>query len=73
MKKIGICAGIGAVFLALAFLAPLIGMGSFASHPTYWQAFRTLAPLTYTAFILGILALCAAVMLWLVMDWIRHR
>ncbi len=73
MKKIGICAGIGAVFLALAFLAPLIGMGSFASHPTYWQAFRTLAPLTYTAFILGVLALCTAIMLWLVKDWIDHR
>lgn len=76
MKRgIRISAAIGAVLLAIAFLAPLVGMAiRNGRQPVgYWATFRSLAPLTYTAFIMGVLALCAAVMLWLVRDWARTR
>ena len=70
-KKILIWAAVGAVFLAVAFLAPLIA--KMIRGGAYRALFRTLAPLTYTSFIIGILALCVAVMLWLVKDWVDHR
>lgn len=65
-KKILIWAAVGAVFLAVAFLAPLIA--KMIRGGAYHALFRTLAPLTYTSFIIGILALCVAVMLFLIED-----
>lgn len=76
-RSITFCAIVGAVLLLTAFLSPLVGMavrhGQRAETAAYWQMFRALAPLTYTAFIVGVLALCGAIMLRLIRDWARTR
>ena len=73
-RTIRVSAILGAVFLLIAFLAPLFGRAAAKSapdgaRPTYGEQFRKLAPLTFTALVLGLLAVCAAVMLWLVREW----
>ena len=85
-KRARMFAVLGAALLLVAFVAPPFGMAFRGGHraeatgpdggetaPTYWSVFRRLAPLTYTAFILGILALCAAILLWLVLGWVNAR
>ncbi len=68
----------GVCLLAVSFLFPLldplfIGKAEAATETrAYWDAFRTYAPLTYTCFITGILALCSSILVFLVYGWVKN-